>query len=160
MDTLKLLKPQIFLGETLTFFEVPKTDVNKVRKDIAVKFLSLVSAGKPKEGLPLFAPDCKTHNPYVIGGMNELIDAMIAVQKQGSEGIMKGSKADFKLVVRQVLADGDLVAVHTQLASSNPSEGGLRQVHLFRFSKDKIVEYWDITQFVPENVPNAAGAFS
>jgi predicted SnoaL-like aldol condensation-catalyzing enzyme len=85
---------------------------------------------------------------------------MIAVQKQGSEGIMKGSKADFKLVVRQVLADGDLVAVHTQLASSNPSEGGLRQVHLFRFSKDKIVEYWDITQFVPENVPNAAGAFS
>ena len=48
----------------------------------------------------------------------------------------------------------------TQLSSSNPSNGGLRQVHLFRFSGDKIVEYWDITQQVPENAPNAAGAFS
>ena len=82
------------------------------------------------------------------------------MQKQGSDGIIKGSKADFKLTIRLVLADGDLVAVHTQLASSNPSEGGLRQVHLFRFRGDKIVEYWDITQVVPENAPNVAGAFS
>ena len=85
---------------------------------------------------------------------------MIAVQKQAAEGIIKGSKADFKLIIRQVIADGDVVAVHTQISSSKPSEGGLRQVHLFRFRGDKIVEYWDITQMVPENAPNAAGAFS
>jgi len=88
--------------------------------------------------------------------MNELTDAMIAVQKQSAEGIIKGSKADFKLIIRQVLADGDVVAVHTQISNSKPSDGGLRQVHLFRFSGDKIVEYWDITQNVPENAPNAA----
>jgi predicted SnoaL-like aldol condensation-catalyzing enzyme len=58
--------------------------------------------------------------------------------------------------MRNVLADGDVVAVQTQLSSSNPSNGGLRQVHLFRFSGDKIVEYWDITQQVLENAPNAA----
>jgi len=92
--------------------------------------------------------------------MDALIDAMIAVQKKGAEGIIKGSTADFKLIMKNVLADGDLVAVHTQLSSSNPSNGGLRQVHLFRFSGDKIVEYWDITQQVLENAPNAAGAFS
>lgn len=141
-------------------FEVPKNDANKVRKNIAVEFLSLVGSGRPKEGLRFFAPECKTHNPYIQGSMETIIDAMIAVQKQGAEGIMKGSKADFKLNIMQVLADGDMVAVHTQLSSSKPSEGGLRQVHLFRFSKDKIVEYWDITQQVPENAPNAAGAFS
>jgi predicted SnoaL-like aldol condensation-catalyzing enzyme len=144
----------------MAHFETSKIDLNKVRKDIAVKFLSLMASGRPKDSLPFFAPDCKTHNPYVIGGMNELIDAMIVVQKQGSEGILKGSKADFKLSVRQVLAEGDLVAVHTVLSSSKPSEGGLRQVHLFRFSGDKIVEYWDITQDIHENMPNAAGAFS
>ncbi len=94
------------------------------------------------------------------GDINALIDAMIAVQKRGPEGVVKGSAADFTLVVRHVLADGDLVAVHTTLSSANPREGGLRQVHLFRFSGDKIVEYWDITQQVPENAPNAAGAFS
>ncbi len=134
-----------------TSFEIPENDANKVHKGIAVEFLSLIGAGKPRDGLRFFDPECKTHNPYVVGGMNALIDAMIAVQKQGSEGILKGSKADFKLTIRQVLADGNMVAVHTMISSSKPSEGGLRQVHLFRFSEDKIVEYWDITQQVPEN---------
>jgi predicted SnoaL-like aldol condensation-catalyzing enzyme len=146
--------------ESITLFMIPDNDANKTHKKIAVEFLSLVGSGKPKDGLRFFSPDCKTHNPYVLGDMNELIDAMIAVQKKSSEGIIKGSKADFKLIIRQVLADGDLVAVHTQVASSKPSDGGLRQVHIFRFSGDKIVEYWDVTQMVPENAPNGAGAFS
>lgn len=140
--------------------EIPKNDLNKAHKDIAVEFLSLVGLGRPKEGLRFFAPECKTHNPYIVGGMDALIDAMVAVQKEGAEGILQGSKADFGLVIRHVLADADLVAVHTQLSSSRPSDGGLRQVHLFRFSGEKIVEYWDITQQVPENAPNAAGTFS
>ena len=158
-----IVNVSIFLGERLesvTLFKIPKNDVNKVLKEIAVEFLSLAGSGRSKDGLRFFAPECKTHNPYVLGGMDALTDAMIAVQKQGAEGILKGSKADFKFIIRQVLADGDLVAVHTQICSSKPSEGGLRQIHLFRFNGDKIVEYWDISQQVPENAPNAAGAFS
>jgi predicted SnoaL-like aldol condensation-catalyzing enzyme len=146
--------------ENITPFMIPESDLNKTRKDVAVGFLNLIALGKPKDGLRFFAPECKTHNPYTDGGMKELIDAMIAVQKQGSKGIIAGSTADFRLVIRHVLAEGDLVAVHTQVSGSNPSAGGLRQVHLFRFRGDKIVEYWDITQMVPENAPNAAGAFS
>lgn len=141
-------------------FEVPENDGHKLRKEAAVKFLSLIAAGRPKDGLVFFTPDCITHNPYTAGDMNALTNAMIAVQKQGSTGILKGSTADFKLAIRQVLSEGDLVAVHTTLSSSNPSSGGLRQIHLFRFKGDKIVEYWDITQFIPEGAPNAAGAFS
>ena len=146
--------------ETITPFMIPQSDVNKNRKEIAVEVFNLIGSGKPKDALRFFSSDCKTHNPYTIGGMNELTDAMIAVQKQGATGIMKGSKADFKLVIRQVLADGDVVAVHTQISGSNPSDGGLRQVHIFRFSGDKIVEYWDVTQMIQENEPNATGAFS
>ncbi len=145
---------------SLTGFEESKDDDVKTHKEIAVEFLRLVGSGKPKDGLRFFALDCKTHNPYTAGGMDALTDAMIAVQKQAAKGTIKGSTADFKLIIRQVLADGDSVAVHTQISSSKPSEGGLRQVHLFRFSGDKIVEYWDISQQVPENAPNAAGALS
>ena len=141
-------------------FEVPENDAHKLCKEAAVKFLSLIAAGRPKEGLVFFSPDCITHNPYTAGDMEALTDAMIVVQKQGSEGIVRDSKADFKLSIRQVLAEGDLVAVHTILSNSNPSAGGLRQIHLFRFKGDKIVEYWDITQFIPEGAPNAAGAVS
>ncbi len=141
-------------------FEVPENDVNRMHKEVAVEFLSLIASGKIKDGLVFFAPDCITHNPYTAGDMNALTDAMIAVQKQGSSGIVKGSTADFKLAIKHVLAEGDMVAVHTTLAGSNPNAGGLRQVHLFRFKNDKIVEYWDITQFIPENAPNSAGTFS
>ena len=158
-----IVNGSIFLGEKLesvNAFKIPKKDANKVHKEIAVEFLSLAGSGRSKDGLRFFAPECKTHNPYVLGGMDALTDAMIAVQKQGAGGILEGSKADFKFIIRQILADGDLVAVHTQISSSKPSEGGLRQVHLFRFKGDKIVEYWDISQQVPENAPNAAGAFS
>jgi predicted SnoaL-like aldol condensation-catalyzing enzyme len=158
-----ILSNSVFLVkkmENITPFMIPENDPNSTRKKIAVEFLSLVGSGRPKEGLRFFSYDCKTHNPYVVGGMNELIDAMIAVQKQGSEGIIEGSKADFKLSIKHILADGNLVAVHTTVASSNPIEGGLRQVHIFRFTGDRIVEYWDITQDVHQNMPNAAEAFS
>ncbi len=141
-------------------FEVAENDANRFRKEVAVKFLSLIAAGRPKDCLVFFAPDCITHNPYTAGDMNALTDAMIAVQKQGRGGIVKGSTADFKLSIQRVLAEGDFVAVHTNLCSSNPNAGGLRQIHLFRFKGDKIVEYWDITQVIAENAPNAAGAFS
>ncbi|MDA4112916.1 MAG: nuclear transport factor 2 family protein [Thaumarchaeota archaeon] len=123
---------------------------------MAVEFLRLIGEGRPKDGLRFFAPDCKTHNPYVAGGMDALTDAMIAAREEGMSGDLE---ADFGLTVRYVLGDGDMVAVYTQLSTPRPSDGGLRQVHLFRFSGDKVVEYWDITQQIPENPPNADGAF-
>jgi hypothetical protein len=54
-------------------------DVNKLSKDAAVQFLYLIGLGRLNEGLRFFASDCKTHNPCDLGGMDALIDAMIAV---------------------------------------------------------------------------------
>ena len=126
------------------------------RKKIVVEFLNLGLTGKFKEGLKFFSTDCKTHNPYIAGNMDTLTSAMDAANAQGTE---QYPEAEFK--VKHVLADGDLVAVHTELFSnkSKPNEGGLRQIHLFRFSNDKIVEYWDVTQQILPNMPNAGGAF-
>ena len=126
------------------------------RKNIALQYFGLVSQGKFKEGLRFFSSDCKTHNPFIAGNMDVLTDAMNAANTEGSS---KYPEAEF--AVKNVLADGDLVAVHTQLLSSKskPGEGGLRQVHLFRFEDNKIVEYWDITQQILPNMPNSIGAF-
>jgi len=126
------------------------------RKKISVDFIKLLSLGRFKEGLCFFSPDCKTHNPYISGGMEALTNAMEAANEEGRR---KYPEAEFS--IKNVIGDCDLVAVHTQLLSSKskPEEGGLRQVHLFRFQGDKIVEYWDITQQVLPNMPNAAGAF-
>ena len=125
-------------------------------KNIAAEFFDLIGAQKFKEGLRFFAPNCKTHNPYISGNMDTLTDAMIVAN---NEGTSKYPEAEF--TVKNILADGDFVAVYTQLLSvkSKPEEGGLRQVHLLRFDDNKIVEYWDITQQILPNMPNAKEAF-
>jgi predicted SnoaL-like aldol condensation-catalyzing enzyme len=126
------------------------------RKNIIVEYFKLVGSGKFKEGLRFFAPDCKTHNPFTSGSIEKLVDAQIAASKGLNTQNMEPA-----FFVKNVLVDGDMVAAHTEFlnSKSKPSDGGLRQVHLFRFKGDKIVEYWDITQTILPSMPNAAGAF-
>jgi len=136
---------------------VPDTEQKKMNQEnIVSEYFKLIKEGKFKEGLRFFAPDCKTHNPFVAGNMENIIDAMIAANKEYGP---KYPEAQFAL--KQVLADGDFVAAYTQLMTSptKPAEGGLRQMHLFRFSGNKIVEYWDVTQQIMPNMPNAAESF-
>jgi predicted SnoaL-like aldol condensation-catalyzing enzyme len=125
-------------------------------KSIVKEYFELISQQKFKEGLRFFAPDCKTHNPFVAGNMEKIINAMIDANKEYGP---KYLEAQFSL--KLMLADGDFVAAYTQLVASptKPAEGGLRQMHLFRFGGDKIVEYWDITQNIMPNTSNPAGSF-
>jgi predicted SnoaL-like aldol condensation-catalyzing enzyme len=125
-------------------------------KTVVTELFKLMGAGKFKEGLRFFATDCVQHNPYVGGSMDALTDSMAAAMK---EMVPKFPDAEFK--VEHMIENADMVAVHTNLLNSKSKlgEGGLRQVHLFRFRGDKIVEYWDVTQQVTPDMPNAAGAF-
>jgi predicted SnoaL-like aldol condensation-catalyzing enzyme len=127
------------------------------RKKIVEDFFQCIDDGKPKEGLHFFAPDCKQHNPYVVGGMDALLDLMASVQQQAEP-----EYSDPELSVKRIVADQDIIAAHTELlnSKSDPGKGGLRQVHIFRFGPDnKIIEYWDITQLVTPDQPNPANAF-
>jgi predicted SnoaL-like aldol condensation-catalyzing enzyme len=62
-----------------------------------------------------------------------------------------------RLVVKNVLQDGDLVAVHSHLVLNDMKN--MSTMHLFRFEGDKIVELWDFGQEVPADSPNVDGAF-
>ena len=131
------------------------TKLEMKQKETVLEYFKLVTAGKFQETLRYFASDCKTHNPFIKGNMKAIVDAQISASKG-----MPAKDAEFS--VKHVLTSGDVVAAHTELLfnKSKPSEGGLRQVHIFRFEGDKIVEYWDITQMVTKDMPNAPGAFS
>lgn len=126
------------------------------KKAVVQEFFNLIGAGQYREVLPLFTADCKTHNPYIAGDMNTLIDAMISASND-----MKSQASDISFSVKHILIDGEMAAAYTQLLNSktNPGKGGLRQVHLFRFEGDMIAEYWDITQQILDSMPNAAEAF-
>ncbi len=135
---------------------MPDTMRSSAQKNIVADFFQLIREGRPKDCLRYFAPGCVQHNPYVHGGMDALLDSMMAAMKESASKI---TEPDLRL--RYVLEDGEIVAVYTQLLynRSKPETGGLRQVHLFRFGGDRIVEYWDITQPIDFSMPNAAGAF-
>ncbi len=96
-----------------------------------------------------------THKPYFAGTMGDIANGQAAASRD-SPAMFPGPA----FTVENVIEDGNLVAAHTHLLGSrtNRAEGGLRQVHLFRSKGDTIVEYWDITQTVTKDMPNAAGA--
>jgi predicted SnoaL-like aldol condensation-catalyzing enzyme len=54
---------------------------------------------------------------------------------------------------KRVIADGDLVAVHSHYVDI-PGERGRAVIDLFRVRDGKIVEHWDATQDVPETSAN------
>jgi predicted SnoaL-like aldol condensation-catalyzing enzyme len=63
-----------------------------------------------------------------------------------------------RLMVKNVLGDGNLVAVHSNIIMKS-GEPGVSVVHLFRFEDGKIVEMWDVGQSIPVSSPNLIGAF-
>ena len=65
---------------------------------------------------------------------------------------------DKALDVKRVIAEADLVAVHSHV-QQKPGERGAAVVHIFRFENGRIVELWDLGQPVPEESPNQFGMF-
>jgi predicted SnoaL-like aldol condensation-catalyzing enzyme len=123
---------------------------NNTRKQAAVEFLQLVAAGRIDEAYQKHVDlQGKHHNPFYPAGFPALKQAML------ENHVQFPSK---QLTVKNVLGDGDLVAVHSHIVL-RPDEPGVAAVHLFRFQSDKIVEMWDCGQPVPADSPNKDGAF-
>jgi predicted SnoaL-like aldol condensation-catalyzing enzyme len=120
------------------------------RKQAAVEFLQLVVAGRIDEAYQKHVDlQGKHHNPFFPEGFLALKKAML------ENHVQFPSK---QLIVKHVLGEGDLVAVHSQIVL-RPGETVVAAVHLLRFQKDRIVEMWDVGQPVPTDSPNKDGAF-
>ncbi|MEU8909245.1 nuclear transport factor 2 family protein [Streptomyces mirabilis] len=91
-----------------------------------------------------YAPDIIQHNPN---------------SPNGAEGAKAGLGAYFAAFpeltfsTKRVIAEGDLVAVHSHAVNA-PGERGQAFVDLFRVRNGKIVEHWDVVQDVPETSAN------
>jgi predicted SnoaL-like aldol condensation-catalyzing enzyme len=119
-------------------------------KESAVDFLQLVVAGSIDEAYESYVNmHGKHHNMYYSADFTSLKNGMIEDQAQFP------SK---RLMVKNVLGDGNLVAVHSNLILK-PGEPGMAVVHIFRFDKGKIIEMWDVGQTIPLETPNRIGAF-
>ena len=136
----------------------PKNDLepgqvkNRVdgHKQAALQFLKLIETGQVEQAYRKYAAaNGWHHNPYFQAGFP-------ALQK----GIQENHDQfpNMRLTVKNVIGDGDLVAIHSQIVQ-NPGEAGLAAVHIFRFQGDKIAEFWGVGEPLPADSPNKDGMF-
>ena len=123
------------------------TDQNK---DSAISFLKLASSGNVRDAYSRFVGEgFKHHNPYFEGSAEALEAGMQENADQNPEK---------SLEVKQVLAEGDLVAVFSEVHHRR-GDRGAAVMHLLRFENGRIAELWDVGQEVPENSLNQYGMF-
>ena len=89
------------------------------------------------------------HNPMAQTGR----DAAIAFL----EPFFK-SHPDISYSIKRIIADGNLVAVHSH-GVFTPGERGLAIVDILRVDGCKIAEHWDVAQQVPEKSANTNSMF-
>jgi predicted SnoaL-like aldol condensation-catalyzing enzyme len=112
-------------------------------KEAVGRLFEAFRAGNTDAFDELIVEDYVQHNPQADNGLRAVKDFFAPVGPVDVE-------------VHRVIADGDLVAVHSHYRTWN-SAG----VDLFRFNDDgKIIEHWDVLQEVPETTASGNDMFS
>ncbi|QOV37572.1 nuclear transport factor 2 family protein [Streptomyces ferrugineus] len=91
-----------------------------------------------------WGPEYHQHNPAIADG--------VAGVKAGLGGYFEAFP-QLTVTPKRVIAQGDLVAVHSHYVNA-PGERGQAIVDLFRVRGGKIVEHWDVIQDVPASSAN------
>ena len=127
------------------------TDQNR---QLVLEAVSRFGAGDIDGFTKLLGEDFVSHNPLV---------AHDPATQSGSEafaaylsGPGSAHLRDATVAAKHLLADGDLVAVHTHVATP---QGDLATVDLFRVDDGAIVEHWDVVQPIPDELLHPHGMF-
>src|SRR5687768_18585200 len=97
-------------------------------KNAAVSFLKMVASGKVQEAYSKFVGEgFRHHNPFFEGSAESLQAGMQANALQNPDKVMD---------VKRVIAEGELVAVHSHV-QQKPGDRGAVVVHIFRFERSE-----------------------
>lgn len=89
------------------------------------------------------------HNPMAASGRDAAIGFL--------EPFFKANPA-IRYEIKRVIADGNLVAVHSWGRTSE-SDRGVAVVDILRVQRCRVMEHWDVVQPVPEKAANSNGMF-
>jgi predicted SnoaL-like aldol condensation-catalyzing enzyme len=137
LAALVLLAPLISNSATRT------SDANK--KTVAAFYNMAFNLHQPKEAMEKYVGEKYVqHNPFVADGKQPFIDFFLEFYKK-----YPAAHTDIK----RILADGDLVVVHTH-SKIDDHDLGRAVMDIFRIENGKIVEHWDVSQNIPEKSAN------
>ena len=126
---------------------------SKCNEELVVQFYDKVFNQRldvKKIAMQYLTPDYIQHNPYVPTGRQGFIDAI-----GGYLPLIPDTRWDIK----QVITDGDLVVLHIHVHSLSDNGPGAALVDIFRVSHGKIVEHWDVSQQIPNQMAHNNGMF-
>ena len=143
----------ILITATLTVATAPALaqECKLKPKEVVTKFMNEFYVEKRvREAFETWVePGYIQHNPMAQTGR----DAAIAFL----EPFFK-SHPDIHYSIKRIIAEGNLVAVHSH-GVFTPGERGLAIVDILRVEGCKIAEHWDVAQAVPEKSANTNGMF-
>lgn len=118
----------------------------EANKKLVVDFYNMIFLQhKTAEAFKLYStPAYKQHNPYAADGAQPAIDFLAGRFKKFPEA---------KNVIKRVIAEGDLVALHVH-STMHAKDRGRAIVDIFRVKGGKVVEHWDVIQKIPAKARN------
>lgn len=118
-------------------------DAVERNKDVVKRLFDAFRAGDTDAFDELIVDEYVQHNPQAGNGLQAVKDFFAPVGPVDVE-------------VHRVIAEGDLVAVHSHYKTWN-----MAGVDIFRIDDDgKIIEHWDVLQQVPETTASGNDMFS
>ncbi len=120
-------------------------------KQVVTKFMTQFYVQKDVRGAfeTWVNPGYIQHNPMAATGRDAAIGFL--------EPFFK-TNPGIRYEIKRVIADGNLVAVHSWGRFSE-SDRGVAVVDILRVQRCRVMEHWDVVQPVPEQAANANGMF-
>jgi predicted SnoaL-like aldol condensation-catalyzing enzyme len=130
------------IGATVTDLESNKNTV--------IGYYQMAFEGNPEKAVTKYLGDRYIqHNPEAEDGSDSFI---------GFVHYLRSEYPELRLEIKRVIAEGDLVATHSNLILK-PGEPGRALADFFRLEDGKVVEHWDVIQDVPDHSANPNGMF-
>lgn len=120
-------------------------------KELVTRFMTQFYIEKDVRGAfeSYVDPGYIQHNPHAATGRDAAIAFLEPFFKNNPE---------IHYEIKRIIADGDLVAVHSH-GRMNAEDRGMAVVDILRVEDCQVVEHWDVVQPVPETSANDNGMF-
>lgn len=138
---------------TLPVAAISQDTPEQANKAAVLRFVARINSDEDADSVALqAAASIEQHDPEIAPG------------RAGTAGwirVLRGAPARQTMVVKHVLADGDLVFVHSHLTADPTTEaGGTNRYDFYRIDRGSIVEHWSVKAPVPLRSASGNSVFS
>jgi len=148
---MRTLPSLLILSLALTAANASAADCRLTPKEVVTRFMTRFYVDKKvREAFETWVdPGYVQHNPMAATGREAAINFLEPFFAQ---------HPDIHYSIARVIADGNLVAVHSH-GRFAADDRGVAVVDILRVEGCKVMEHWDVVQPVPEKTANSNGMF-